>query len=342
MIIENIYFLDNDKLMIVDAYQYILEEIIKKNDIIKEKWEFYTPLCITNLISDMIVNNDSYIFDPHCGSGNLLISACRNGKNKVVGIEREVSIYNICMTNLLLHNIDNTHIMTQEYIVDTNIEYDIILSNPPFSQKNWMHEFDESDLRYIYKYGLRETSVADYAYVLRMLNHLSKEGKMAVVLPLGVLFRENEKHVRKNLIKDNWIDAIIGLPENLFYSNRIAVIILVLSKCKTDDKVLFIDASREYINYRKNNVLTEKMKNKIVNIYNNRDEKIIEQENCFYLASKKEIEDNDFNLSINRYVRLNSYKKRSINREEILKNINKLESEKLSLESKISDILKSL
>lgn len=332
------YIGSNDKYMLAKAYEYILNECFIKDDIVKEQNELYTPSYITDMISKMIINDDKKnVLDPYCGSGSFLLSASKNNDLEVFGREENINLYNICMTNLLLHDLANNKIKFEEgsYIFDK--EYDVILTNPPFSRKNWKKEMSKEDRDYILNKGLELTAVADYAYVLRMFKKLNEKGKMAVILPHGVLFRENEKKVRKNLIDNGYIDAIIGLPENLFYTNRISVIILILSK-NENKNVLFIDASKEYKNERKNNVITDEIQKQIIDIYLSRNE----VEKRSYLATKEEIEKNNFNLTIKRYVKGNSLQETKLNKNEILKELVELKSERDIIEKDINYVIETL
>lgn len=343
-IIKKIYTLENNcegnnKYIIAKIYENILQESIINGDIIKMQNEFYTPKYITNMIANMVIQEESEnVYDPYSGSGNLLLSANKNKKLKTMGIEKNINMYNICMTNLLLHNIENKDIQCQEYNLKKDMKFDIILSNPPFSQKGWHKEMSEEDKKYIEDMGLPKTAVGDYAYVLTMLKTLNKDGKMAVILPHGVLFRENEIKVRENLVQSNYIDAIIGLPENMFYSTRISVIVLVLLKNKKDDEVLFIDASKYYKNGRKNNTITEEMQEEIIDIYINRKQ----IEGCSYLASKEEIKKNQYNLTIKRYIKEPIKEKIKVRKQKIISELENLENEKDILEENIKDVIEAL
>lgn len=325
--------------IISKAYEYVLENNVIKEDTITEQKEFYTPFYITDIMSYMIKERDTEsVFDPSCGSGNFLISANQGRKLKTIGVERNLTTYNICMTNLLLHGIVDSDIIYQNEKRMYNIKYDIAISNPPFSQKDWIEKMPEDNLFYIKENGVPQSAVADYVYVLNMFRNLNENGKMAVILPHGVLFRENETEVRKKLIKNNCIDAIIGLPENLFYFTRVSVIILILSKNKKDDKVLFIDASKEYLNERRNNSLPLEVQKMLINTYKNRKE----IEHYSYLASKQEIEKNNFNLTIKRYVKEKVVVRPKAKKQDILEELKNLEKEQNILEENINDVLETL
>lgn len=342
-IIESFYLLEKkvspfkeeSRKLLAKAYEYILEECMKNNEIVKEE-ECYTPESISNLMAKLIKSNSKNLFDPFCGSGNFFISANQEKKLHLFGIESNDGIYNICMTNLLLHDINNHHIYNnKEELEGKEKKFDVILSNIPFSKKNWQEVMSEEDKKFIRSFDLPSSSVGDYAYVLSMFNHLEDKGVMAVVLPHGVLFRKQETGVRKKLLP--YIKAIIGLPENLFYNTRIAVIILVLSKEKNNENILLIDASKEYISTRKNNKLLNETIKKIIDVYNHNQE--IEDFSKFIRF--EEIEENDFNLTIKRYFKKEE-KNNIVKKETILDELKSLEEEKCILEANIKDVLKAL
>jgi type I restriction enzyme M protein len=179
------------------------------------------------------------------------------------------------------------------------IEYDAIVANPPFSLRWEPNETLAEDFRFK-SYGLAPKSAADFAFLLHGFHYLADDGTMAIILPHGVLFRGGaEKRIREKLLKDNHIDAVIGLPTNLFYSTGIPVSILVLKKCKKEDDVLFINASEHFEKGKRQNFLREEDIERIVETYKNRPEKI---ERYARRVSMAEIEKNDYNLNISRYV----------------------------------------
>lgn len=342
-IIEMLYKLEkkneamnkNSKSLIALAYEYILEEAVKNYDIPTEK-EFYTPKSITDVMARLIGDDASVLFDGFCGSGNFFISANNEKKVDVLGLENNSSIYNICMTNLFLHDIDNNKVFLNQGQLEKKMwKFDAILTNIPFSQKDWVKDISYEDRRFVDAFGLPSSAVGDYAYVLSMFNHLSDNGTMAVVLPHGVLFRKNEQYTRKKLFP--YIKAIIGLPENLFYANRIAVIILVLSKKTNNGTILYVDASNEFINGRKNNKILKETQQKIVDVYNNNKE----VKDFSRLVNLEEIESNDFNLTIKRYFK-KSENPTIVKKKTILEELKSLEEEKSIIEGNINDVLKAL
>lgn len=342
-IIEKLEQIDKDyycKFEMSMVYDKILKDAILKGDIIKERGEFYTPIEITEMMTSLIIDKkNADIYDPVCGSGNFLISAAEILDANIFGEEKNLEYYNICKTKMLLKEIDSKNIL---YKKDKHIEeesvkrkYDYIVSNPPFSEKNWKEDIGNKQL--FIKYGLKESAVGDYAYVLKMLETLKEDGTMAVILPHGVLFRENEKNVRKSLIEKNYIKAIIGLPENLFFNTRMSVVILILSKKQDEDTVLFIDASDEYINSKKSNVLLEENQKNIFNVVRNYEE----IKGFSHIATKKEIRDKDYNLTIKKYIIKKTVKKQ-LDKQKILKKLQNLSNEQDILEANIKDVLNAL
>jgi len=317
-----------------ELYQNALDETIKEDNIIRNQNEYYTPPSITNLLSNLIDHKYSNVFDPFCGTGNFLLSA---NKPATFGIETNLSIYNICMTNLFLNNIDNYNIKLTSPLLN-NYQFDLILSNPPFSQKNWYNNLEDETKSFISQFHLPSTAVADYAHVLKMFKALSPDGKMAVILPHGALFRQNEIGVRTKLVKENFIEAIIGLPPKLFYNNKLAVIVLIMSKNKQSDKILFIDASKEYKKNKKNNELTIDNQNKIITTYKE------SQEIPFYshLATISEIASNNFDLSLKKYITEKQEEKNYINKTKLQENITKLEIEKNIIAENTQNILENI
>lgn len=336
--IEEIYNLSYevlDKTVIAKAYDYILEQCVYRNDIIKGVGEFHTPVEITKVMAKLAITKDNVsVYDPVCGSGNFLKSAVQEHAKEIYGRENNLDYYNILKTRLLLDGIDSSKIVYKDRYME-NIRPNVILANPPFSIKNWKENALLKNT--MVKYSALHSVVGDYIYVLNMFELLDEKGKMAVILPHGVLFRENEKLIRERLIDANCIDAIIGLPENLFNNTRIPVIIMVMSKNREEGNVLFIDASQDYENDKKNNILSKEYQDKIVSTYKEKRD----IENYSYLASKEEIINNKFDLTIKKYIQKRK-KIEIINKEELAQNVKKLKIEQEQLEENIKDVLEIL
>lgn len=337
--IEAIYFLsykNSNKKGIAEAYEYILEQAVYRNDIIKDVGEFYTPKEITQIMSNLIINEESTnVYDPICGSGNFLKTALESNISQIYGKEDNLDYYNILKTRLLVNEINSDNIIYGEQYTNNSMKFDVIISNPPFADKTWKENKMLSEI--MYKFKVPQTQVGDYIYVLSMLEKLDEDGNMAVILPHGVLFRESEKPVRRKLVENSYIKAIIGLPENLFYDTRIPVIIMVLSKKKKEEDILFIDASQEYESDRKNNIMSKEHQDKIVRVYKKKED----IENYSHLASKEEVINNEFDLTIKKYIK-KERKVEVVNREELIKDVKRLKLEQERLEENIKDVLEVL
>ncbi|OUO27035.1 type I restriction-modification system subunit M [Eubacterium sp. An3] len=292
----------------------------------KKAGEFYTPHEVSVLISEIVANHlkdrtEIKIYDPTSGSGSLLINI---GKSAAKFMENENNIkyyaqelkqntYNITRMNLVMRNILPDNIVTRNadtleddwpFFEDNDpsgtynlLPVDAVVSNPPYSQ-NWNPTDKETDPRYS-DYGLAPKGKADYAFLLHDLYHVKSNGIMAIVLPHGVLFRGGEEgEIRKNLIEKDKIDAIIGLPANIFYGTGIPTIIMVLKQKRSDNGVLIIDASKGFVKEGKNNKLRACDIKKIVDVVTERES----IEHFSKIVSKEEIRKNDYNLNIPRYV----------------------------------------
>ena len=292
----------------------------------KKAGEFYTPHEVSVLISEIVANHlknrtEIKIYDPTSGSGSLLINI---GKSAAKFMENENNIkyyaqelkqntYNLTRMNLVMRNILPDNIVTRNadtleddwpFFEDNDpsgtynlLPVDAVVSNPPYSQ-NWNPTDKETDPRYA-DYGLAPKGKADYAFLLHDLYHVKSDGIMAIVLPHGVLFRGGEEgEIRKNLIEKDKIDAIIGLPANIFYGTGIPTIIMVLKQKCSDNGILIIDASKGFVKEGKSNKLRACDIKKIVDV-------VTERENIEHfskIVSKEEIRKNDYNLNIPRYV----------------------------------------
>ena len=321
------------------AYEKLLEMCFNNKEFGNIK-EVYTPYFITDFVSRLFKSSQT-VFDPFCGSGNFLISAFKElgGNDKSITLFGSLlnnSLYNICLTNLLLHDVSKFNINNFELEVG-RFEFDLILFNPPFSQKDWGSKMSSEELNFIRKTGLSQNSLGDYAYLLKMLMYLNQNGEMAIILPTGALFRKTEERVRRFLISQGFLKGIISLPDKIFSSTNVSVVIMILSKSRNND-VLFIDASKEFEVDKKYNILTNKIQDKIVDVYVNR--KVLD----FYsnIVTYDEIEKNDFDLSVKKYIKNNSIEMIRIKKMEVLNELNYLEKESLIIEDSINEILDSL
>jgi type I restriction enzyme M protein len=315
--------------MLGDAYEYLIGKFAAGSG--KKAGEFYTPQQISTILSQIVIL-DSHdpttgskpkldkVLDFACGSGSLLLNVRTQLKEetkgkgtigKIYGQEKNVTTYNLARMNMLLHGMKDTEFdifhgdtllnqwgLFNQMNPSKKIEFDAIVANPPFSLRWEPNDTLAEDFRFK-GYGLAPKSAADFAFLLHGFHFLSKEGTMAIILPHGVLFRGGaEARIREKLLEENYIDTIIGLPSNLFYSTGIPVCILVLKKCKKKDDVLFINASEQFEKGKRQNILSEKHLDNIVETYKFRNER----ERYSRRVSMDEIKKNDYNLNISRYV----------------------------------------
>lgn len=330
-IAEGIAKFSTDTDILGDAYEYLIGQFAAGSG--KKAGEFYTPQQISTILSGLVVLDSqdpgkgkkkklNKVLDFACGSGSLLLNVRKqmgkNGVGKIFGQEKNITTYNLARMNMLLHGVKDTEF--EIYHGDTllndwpdlnemnpakKLEFDAIVANPPFSYRWEPKEEMAQDFRFK-SYGLAPKSAADFAFLLHGFHFLSKEGTMAIILPHGVLFRGGaEERIRTKLLKDGHIDTVIGLPANLFFSTGIPVCILVLKKCKKFDDVLFINASERYEKGKRQNRLRDGKDGgpndiqEIIDTYQYRPEKI---ERYARRVSMAEIEKNEFNLNISRYV----------------------------------------
>lgn len=305
-------------------YEYLIEKFAANAG--KKAGEFYTPHEVSVLMSEIVAEHlkdreKIEIFDPTSGSGSLLINIGKSaskyieGKNKIKYYAQELkqNTYNLTRMNLIMRGIEADNIVTRNgdtleedwpYFEENDpigtynpLYVDAVVSNPPYSQ-SWNPSDKETDPRYA-EYGLAPKGKADYAFLLHELYHIKPDGIMNIVLPHGVLFRGGEEgEIRKNLIEKNKIDAIIGLPANIFYGTGIPTIVMILKQKKANTDVLIIDASKGFIKEGKNNKLRASDIKKIVDVVTRRE--CVEK--FSRVVSRDEIRKNDYNLNIPRYV----------------------------------------
>ncbi|GAA9638923.1 type I restriction-modification system subunit M [Helicobacter pylori] len=294
-----------------DAYEYLM--IMYASNAGKSGGEFFTPQEVSELLAKITLHNQesvNKVYDPCCGSGSLLLQFSKVLGDKNVsyfGQEINLTTYNLCRINMFLHDIDYSkfHIAHGDTLLDPKHKddepFDAIVSNPPYSTK-WVGDNSPilmNDERFNKAGVLAPKNAADLAFTMHMLSYLSNSGTAAIVEFPGVLYRGNaEGKIREYLVKNNFIDCVIALPDNLFFGTSIATCILVLKKNKQDDTTLFIDASKEFVKEGKKNKLKEHNREKILQIYTER--KTIKHFSA--LANIERIKENDYNLSVNRYV----------------------------------------
>lgn len=298
-----------DEDVIGNVYEYLLERFA--SDAGKKAGEFYTPGQVSTLLARLLKpKKGDTICDPACGSGSLLIKVGRQADDRdfaLFGQELNGTTHALCRMNMFLHGMDNFRIEWGDTLrnprlieEDKLMQFDIVVANPPFSLDKWGADEAEADPFRRYHRGVPPKGKADYAFITHMIETArAGSGRVGVVVPHGVLFRgAAEGRIRQKLIQENLLEAVIGLPANLFFGTGIPAAILVFNKGKTHSDVLFIDASREYEDAKNQNRLTNAHLDKIVATY----EAFQTVEKYAYRATAQEIADNDFNLNIPRYV----------------------------------------
>ncbi len=300
---------DSESDILGDAYEYLIGQFASGAG--KKAGEFYTPQAVSTILARIVTSGKTRIknvYDPTCGSGSLLLRVAREVEHvgEFYGQEMNRTTYNLARMNMILHgvhyrNFDLKQEDTLEEPQHLDKRFEAVVANPPFSAKWSARKTFESDDRFAQYGKLAPGSKADFAFVQHMIHQLDENGTMAVVLPHGVLFRgAAEGHIRRYIIEErNWLDAVIGLPANIFYGTSIPTCILVLKKCREHpDNVLFIDASAHFEKAKNQNYLRQSDIDKIITTYRER----IEEEKYSHLAPLSEIIENDYNLNIPRYV----------------------------------------
>jgi len=307
--------------VIGNAYEYLIKHFAAGSG--KSAGEFYTPPEVSDLLSIILEPQEGdQICDPACGSGSLLMKCGRqirnnfNGSKKyaLFGQESIGSTWSLAKMNMFLHGEDNHRIEWGDTIGnpklkdttgDALLHFDVVTANPPFSLDKWGHENAANDKFGRFRRGVPPKTKGDYAFISHMIETLrpaspgKQGGRMGVVVPHGVLFRaSSEGKIRKQLIDENLLEAVIGLPEKLFFGTGIPAAILIFKKQKDDNNVLFIDASREFKSGKNQNQLTPENIQKILDTYKARET----TDKYSYVANLEEIAENDYNLSILRYV----------------------------------------
>lgn len=366
---------DTERDVLGDAYEYLIGKFASGAG--KKAGEFYTPQEVSMVLSKLVTTGKTRlrsVYDPTCGSGSLLLRVAREVKEvtSFYGQELNRTTYNLARMNMILHGVhyrdfDIKQEDTLENPQHLDYKFEAIVANPPFSAKWSANQLFMSDDRFSQYGRLAPKSRADFAFVQHMVHHLAENGQMAVVLPHGVLFRGGaEEHIRKYLIKEkNYLDAVIGLPANIFYGTSIPTCILVFKKCKENlDNVLFIDSSEHFDKVKTQNILAADDIDRIIatyKLYTNKTKpdngsiKVVdgqwqnsedgdfeitvengrfEIDKYSYVASLEEIAENDYNLNIPRYV--------DTFEEEEPVDIDAVMAEIKSLEAKRSDLDKEI
>ncbi|MDY0017204.1 MAG: type I restriction-modification system subunit M [Candidatus Delongbacteria bacterium] len=341
--------------VIGNTYIYLIEKFASDSG--KKAGEFFTPLKVTELVAKLANPKDGdKICDPTCGAGGLLIQSAHQVGSRnfaLFGQESNGSTWALCRMNMFLHSFDSARIewcdtLNGPLLVEKDklIKYNCVVANPPFSLDKWGAENAESDRYNRFWRGVPPKSKGDWAFITHMIETaLEKEGRVAVVVPHGVLFRgAAEGRIRRKLIEENMLDAVIGLPGNLFPTTSIPVAILVFDRSRekggareSDNKVLFIDASSDYVSEKNHNTLSDDHITKIMQTFTER----TNIDKYAYLASFNEIKDNDFNLNIPRYVDTFE-EEEEIDVDEVQNEIDQLEKELAEVKTKMAQKLKEI
>lgn len=347
--------------VIGDSYQYMIEQFA--SDAGKKGGEFFTPSMLSELLARLVhPQENDRIYDPTCGSGSLLIKVANQVPNKKVqiyGQERNGQTHSLAIMNMYLHGIDDAKLEWGDTLSnplhleeDKLMKFQRIVANPPFSLDKWAEGFSDGtngkkfkmeaslDPYHRFDWGVPPTTKGDYAFVQHMLHSLAEDGTMATILPHGVLFRgSSEGKIRKEIIQMNLLDAVIGVPSNLFFGVSIPAVVLVFKKNRNRDDVLFIDASADdYFEKGKNqNKLREADIQRIVDTY----DKFETIDKYSYVASRDEIKENDYNLNIPRYV--DTFEEEEpVDMSEVKQNIQDIKSEIADVEKQMQAYLEEL
>lgn len=350
--------------VIGNAYEYLIAKFAAGAG--KKAGEFYTPAEVSELIAELVnPQAGERIADPACGSGSLLIKCgnqlLKNGVKDFALYGQEITgaTWALAKMNMFLHGMDNARIEWGDTIRspkliedDTTMKFEVVVANPPFSLDKWGHDDAANDPYKRFHRGLPPKSKGDYAFISHMIETTTQDsGRVGVVVPHGVLFRgSSEGKIRQQLIEENLLDAVIGLPANLFYGTGIPAAILIFRRDRNSSRtfsspwqgggregVLFIDASREYQDGKNQNRLRQSDIDKIVATYQARET----VDKYAYLASFDEIKDNDFNLNIPRYV--DTFEEEAeIDIDAVQDEISQLEAELAGVKQEIAGYLKEL
>ena len=350
--IDKADLLNSDADVLGNAYEYLIGQFASETG--KKAGEFYTPQSVSKILTKIAIAGQEdkrglSVYDPCMGSGSLLLNAKKYanepGYIRYYGQELMTSTYNLARMNMFLHgivpdnqNLRNGDTLDGDWPTGEDTDFNMVLMNPPYSAK-WSAAAGFLQDERFSDYGvLAPKSKADYAFLLHGLYHLKNNGTMSIVLPHGVLFRgAAEGKIREKLLRSGNIYAVIGLPANLFYNTSIPTCIIVLKKHRDGRDVLFIDASQKFEKGKKQNMMTDEHIESIINLYNNRE--TVEKES--FLASFEDLEKNDFNLNIPRYVD-NFEKEEEIDLDTLLAEMKQTDEEIGNVQGEFVNLLKDL
>ena len=350
--IDKADLLNSDAEILGNAYEYLIGQFASETG--KKAGEFYTPQAVSKILTKIAIAGQESkrglsVYDPCMGSGSLLLNAKKYAEQpdyiKYYGQELNTSTYNLARMNMFLHgivpdnqNLRNGDTLDGDWPTGEETDFNMVLMNPPYSAK-WSAAAGFLQDERFSDYGvLAPKSKADYAFLLHGLYHLKNNGTMAIVLPHGVLFRgAAEGKIREKLLRSGNIYAVIGLPANLFYNTSIPTCIIVLKKHRDGRDVLFIDASKKFNKGKKQNEMTDEHIDAVIERYSKRE--TVEKES--YLATFEDIEKNDFNLNIPRYVD-NFEKEEDVDINALLSDMAKTDAEITQVQGDFVSLLKEL
>ena len=343
---------DNNIDLFGDAYEFLMTMYASSAG--KSGGEFFTPQEVGELLARIVIMDKTSVnkvYDPACGSGGLLLKFAKilgkeNVKQGFFGQEINLTTYNLARINMFLHNINynNFNIARGDTLIHPqhwdDEPFDAIVSNPPYSI-HWAGKENPlliNDERFAPAGVLAPASKADLAFTMHMLSWLSPKGTAAIVEFPGVLYRGGaEQKIRKYMIDNNFVDTVIQLPSDLFFGTSIATCILVLKKNKTDNNILFVDASEEFVRNTNKNKLSDENINNIGNLVKVRKS----VENKSYLATYEEIKENDYNISVNSYLKTNINEEK-IDIEEVNKKLAEIVPKQQQIRKELEEIIKEL
>ena len=334
-----------------DVYEYLIARFAAQAG--KKAGEFYTPAEVSETLARLVAPQDGdRICDPTCGSGSLLIKASQqvgSSNFSLFGQEMNGSTWALCKMNMFLHEVDAARIEWEDTIRhpqlvenDALLKFDIVIANPPFSLDKWGQDMAADDRYERFKRGIPPKSKGDWAFISHMIaTAIEGKGRVGVVVPHGVLFRGGQEgKIRETAIRENMLTGVVGLPSNLFYGAGIPAALLIFDKARMpngQDPVFFIDASREFEQGTNQNKLRDQDISKIVDTFHKRN--VIDKYS--YLATFAEIEENDFNLNIPRYV--DTFEPEpEVDIAAVQKDIVRIEGELAETQAKMAEYLKEL
>jgi len=339
-----------------DAYEYLIGQFA--DDAGKKGGEFYTPKEVVTLLVEILDPREKMrICDPACGSGGMLVQSVyhlgeigQNPKNiSLFGQERNIGTWAICKMNMLLHGLSGSRVEKGDTLRSPKLfredgklmEFDIVIANPPFSLKNWGYEEAQHDPYRRFRFGIPPKGYGDYAFVQHMIATVNSNGRVGVVLPHGVLFRGGaEGRIRKGILEEDFLEAVIGLPSNLFFGASIPACLFIVNKNKPAErkgKVFFLYGANDYLEGKNQNKLRKEDIEKIVNAYRG----YMTIEKYCRPVSLDEIRANDYNLNITRYIDITE-EEEPIDVQNVLNQLKELKKERDGVEEKMNRFLKEL